>query len=399
MLMTAEILTMAGTNVQTQLSLPVAMLLIFGAAKVLAELFERMRQPGIIGEILAGVVIGPSILNWITPNESVSFLAELGVIFLLFRVGLEVKSTELIKVGRTAAVVGVMGVALPMVCGWGLYRLISKPNIEALFVGAALTATSVGITAQVLASKGVLSDIAGRIILAAAIIDDVLALLVLGVISAVAQGDANYLELGLTSFFAVLFVLLVVRWGEKAAVGIFSAMERSLRIRDGQYALAMIIMFALAALSAKAGVAPIIGAFLAGMAMSDGVTPRVHELTQGAAELLIPFFLVNIGLHLDVSVFRNRSTLVLGIVVLLVAVVAKIAGCGLGALGHGRMTALRVGLGMVPRGEFCFAVVQVGLMLRAIPPQTYGVVVFMAVVSTLLTPVFLKMVFGENAPQ
>jgi Na+:H+ antiporter len=382
-----------------RLSLPVSMLLVFGSAKLLAEIFERLHQPGIIGEILAGVVIGPSLLGWIGPNENLSFLAELGVMFLLFRVGLEVKVSGLKQVGGTGALVGVLGVALPFAAGWGLLRLWGKPEMECLFVGAALTATSVGITAQVLASKGLLNQTASKIILAAAVIDDVLALLVLGVVSSVADRNVNLLELLLTTLFAAGFILLIAGWGSQAARRLIPQLRGQLRIGESQFALAMILLFGLAALSERAGVAPMIGAFLAGMSMAEALPARVHALAQGITELLVPFFLAGIGLRFSLQAFSSRSTLILAVLVLATAVVAKVAGCGIGALKHGRPVALRVAFGMIPRGEFCMVVAQAGLSLKAIPPDTYGIVVFMAVAATLLTPPLLKLAFHGVAPQ
>jgi len=383
-----------------RLSLPVSMLLVFGSAKLLAEIFERLHQPGIVGEILAGVLIGPSVLGWIGPNENISFLAELGVMFLLFRVGLEVRVGELKRVGGTGALVGVLGVALPLVTGWGLLRLWGKPQMESLFVGAALTATSVGITAQVLASKGLLNRTASKIILTAAVIDDVLALLVLGVVSSMADGHVNILELVMTTAFAAGFILLVAGWGSRAAQKVVPHLRTLLRIGESQFALAMILLFGLAALSERAGVAPIIGAFLAGMAMGEALPHRVHDLAHGVAELLVPFFLAGIGLRFSLQAFSSRSTVTLAVLVLLAAICAKVVGCGLGAMKYGRPVALRVGFGMIPRGEFCMVVAQVGLGLKVIPADTYGIVVFMAVGATLLTPPLLKVAFrGVEAEQ
>lgn len=379
-----------------EFTLAVSVLIVFGAAKLLAEIFERLHQPGIVGEILAGVVIGPSVLGWIRPNENLAFLAELGVIFLLFRVGLEVKAPELMEVGATAFMVGVLGVALPFVAGWGLFRLWGKPQMESLFVGAALTATSVGITAHVLATKGLLNRTASRIILAAAVIDDVLALLVLGIISSMASGTVNLLELGLSTSFAVLFILLIAHWGSRTVAKVAPRIQDKLRIGEGEFALAIVLLFGLTALSEKAGVAPIIGAFLAGMAMGNSMTKRVHELTHGVTELLLPFFLAGVGLQFHLDAFANRTTLTLSLLVLFVAVSTKIIGCGLGALRHGRSLALRVGFGMIPRGEFCMVVAQIGLGVKAIPAATYGVVVFMAVAATLITPPLLKLAFREG---
>jgi len=147
------------------LSLAVRMLTIFGSAKLLAELCERLGQPGIIGEILAGVVIGPSVFGWVQPDAITHTMASLGVLFLLFRVGLEVEADELIKLGGTAVTVGVMGVAVPFATGFAFYWLAGRPQMEAVFLGTALTATSVGITAQVLAARNLLSRTAAKIIL------------------------------------------------------------------------------------------------------------------------------------------------------------------------------------------------------------------------------------------
>lgn len=149
-------------------------------------------------------------------------------------------------------------------------------------------------------------------------------------------------------------------------------------------------MSGLAALSERAGVAPIIGAFLAGMAMGEALPHRVHDLAHGDTELLVPFFLAGIGLRLNLEAFSSRSTLALAVLVLLAAILTKVVGCGLGALKHGRPVALRVGFGMIPRGEFCMVVVQAGLGLKVIPADTYGIVAFMAVGATLLTPPLLN---------
>src|ERR1700704_6398393 len=194
-------------------AIPLAMLIVFGSAKLLAEIFERLDQPGIVGEILAGVLIGPSVLNWIAPNLLLTSLADLGVMFLLFRVGLEVKSSELIRVGGTAFLVATIGVIVPFVCGWGIMRLWGYAQLESAFVGAAMVATSVGITATVLASQGLLHHQTSRIILAAAVVDDVLGLVVLAVVSSAARGQVNVLEIALTALLAIGFTIIVAKWG------------------------------------------------------------------------------------------------------------------------------------------------------------------------------------------
>ena len=160
----------------------------------------------------------------------------------------------------------------------------------------------------------------------------------------------------------------------------------------------MVLLFGLAALSERAGVAPIVGAFLAGMAMADSLPHRVHDFARGITELLVPFFLAGIGLRFSLQAFSARSTLLLAVLVLITAIVTKVVGCGIGALKHGRPVAIRVGLGMIPRGEFCMVVAQVGMGLKAIPPDTYGIVVFVAVFATVLTPPLLKWAFRGVEP-
>ena len=375
--------------------LPLSMLVVFGSAKLLDELMERLGQPGIVGQILAGVLIGPHVLGWLTPNEFLAALAELGVMFLLFRVGLEVKSSELMHVGGTASLVAVLGVAVPFVLGSGLLLLWGHPRIEAAFTGAAMVATSVGITAQVLAAKGLLQHLASRIILGAAIIDDVRGLLILALVSSLARDRVNLLDLAITGVLALAFTIIVAAWGTKAMKLVFPRLLRVLKGSEVQFTLAMILLFALAAMSAYAGVAAIIGAFMAGMALAESVTQRVHSLTQGVTELLVPFFLVGIGLNFDLRAFANPSTLWLALAVLAVAILSKFVGCAAGAWRLGWADARRVGVGMIPRGEVGMVVAQLGLSLGVIEQNIYAVVVFMSLATTLAAPPLLKLAFRK----
>jgi Kef-type K+ transport system membrane component KefB len=382
---------MGAVSAPTDVSL--AMLIVFGSAKLLAEVFERLKQPGIVGEILAGVLIGPSVLAWIAPDDFLSALAHLGVMFLLFRVGLEVKASELIRVGGTATMVATLGVVVPFFLGWGILRLWGEPHVESVFTGAAMVATSVGITAQVLVGKGLMQSRAAKIILAAAVIDDVLGLLVLGVVSSLARGHVNLAGLATTAGMAIGFTILVATWGSRAAVRLVPRMQERLRLGESQFALSMCLLFALSLLAVWVGVAAIVGAFLAGMALSETVGPRVRDLAHGVTELLVPFFLAGVGMHLDLRALGNRSTLLLALAILVAAVVSKLAGCGLGALRTGRADAFRIGVGMVPRGEVGLVVAQIGLAMGVIAQHVYGVVVFMAVMTTLIAPPMLAIAF------
>lgn len=385
--MTTDFCLLAATGEAARL--PLEMFIVFGAAKLFGELFERLKQPGIVGEILAGILIGPSVLGWIAPGEFLNALAELGVMFLLFRVGLEVKASELAQVGGRATLVAVLGVIVPFFMGWGILLLWNAPQIEAIFVGAAMVATSVGITAQVLAAKGLMQTRAARIILAAAVVDDVLGLLVLAVVSGLARGQVRVADLVVTAVAAIGFTILVATWGTRAAETVVPRVRKKLRVAEAEFALSMTLLFGLALLAVYAGVAAIIGAFLAGMALSESVGERVHDLAHGVTELLVPFFLAGIGLHLSLGAFGSSETLILALVILAAAILSKFVGCGAAALRLGRADATRIGIGMIPRGEVGLVVAQIGMRLGVIAEHIYGVVVFMAVATTIIAPPLL----------
>jgi Kef-type K+ transport system membrane component KefB len=377
--------------------LPLAMLIVFGSAKLLAEIFERLNLPGIVGEILAGVLIGPSALHWVAPSPLLTTLAEIGVMFLLFRVGLEVKATELMKLGPIATLVACCGVVVPFLLGWLILRMWGQPQIEAVFVGASMVATSVGITARVLAAKGLLEQRSSQIILAAAVIDDVLGLLVLALVSSVAKGKVDALEIALSCALASGFVVVVAKCGSGAMERIVPRFGSRMRIEDSEFALAMVLLFALSLAAIYTGVAAIVGAFLAGMALSGTASTRVRDLTHGTTELLVPFFLAGIGLQVDLETFRHPKTLLLTGIIIAAAVVSKLIGCGLASLGLGRRDAVRIGFGMVPRGEVGMVVAQIGLTLGVVSRPIYGVVVAMAVASTIIAPPLLAFAYRETA--
>jgi Kef-type K+ transport system membrane component KefB len=379
--------------------IPLSMLVVFASAKLLSEIFERLGQPGIVGEILAGILIGPHILGWMAPNDVLRVLSDLGVMFLLFRVGLEVKASELMRVGGSATVVAIAGVILPFAMGWGISALWGQSRIESVFTGAAMVATSVGITAQVLAARGLLDTRAARVILAAAVVDDVLGLIVLALVSDMAHGAVQYLDVALTGGLAIGFTLFVAMFGTRAVRRVMPRVQAKLALAEGEFALAMTLLFALSVVAVYAGVAAIVGAFLAGMALSETADHRVAELTNGVAELLVPFFLASIGLHFDTSAFSTPSTLGLAALILLAAIVSKFVACGLAAFRMGRRDAIRVGVGMIPRGEVGMVVAQIGLRMNVMSESVYGIIVFMSVATTLVAPPLLKLAFRGEAPR
>ncbi len=371
--------------------------IMLAAAKFMAELFERLRQPAVAGEIVAGILIGPSLLNLAAPTEITSILAEIGVIFLLFNVGLETKPAAIFKVGKSAAMVAMLGVVLPFIAGWLLMRAWGSTSVESLFVGTALVATSVGITARVLSAMGLLDAPTARIILGAAVIDDILGLLVLAVVSSMAVGAVNYVEIITTAALAIGFTVFVAVVAAPVVTRVAPRADR-LRSGHGMFILGLVLCLGLSVAAAFIGVAAIIGSFLAGMAMAEASEdhPNMHRQINGVTEFLVPFFLVNIGMQLRLDVFRSPSVVVLCVLVTLVAVATKLFGCGLGAINLGIKRAAQVGMGMVPRGEVGIIVAQIGLSLAVIGPELYGVVLFMAVATTLIAPPFLKILYGNE---
>jgi Kef-type K+ transport system membrane component KefB len=343
------------------------------------------------------------VLGWIAPNDTLKAFSDLGVMFLLFDAGLQVKASELLRVGGTATVAAALGVVATFFGGWGILAAWGAPRMEAIFVATALVATSVGITASALSARGLLHQVASRIILAAAVIDDVMGLIVLAIVSGMARGRINLLDIALTAGLAAAFTVIIAKWGGSLVGRILPyvhSRERSTaRVEEAEFHVALVLLFALAALALYTGVAAIVGAFLAGLALSESAGGRVRDLTRGVSELLVPFFLVGIGLRLDLALFRSKSAIGLALLILAMVIVTKVAGCGLGALGAGWGNALKVGLGMIPRGEVTMAVAQMGLSLAIIRPEMYAVVVFVAVATTLLTPVLLKIAFRFPLPE
>jgi len=374
-----------------------SLFIMLAAAKLMAEIFERLKQPAVVGEILAGVIIGPSVLGWVAPSDLISILAEIGVIFLLFTVGLETKPQSIFQVGRRAMIVAVLGVVLPFIAGYFIAVAWDGSFVEAMFIGAAMVATSVGITARVLGSMGLLDKETSRIILGAAVIDDILGLIILSLVSAVSQGSVSYAGLAKTSAAAILFTAFVALIGSRIMNRLAPSVER-LHVSKPFFNLGLILCLGLSVASLYIGVAAIIGAFLAGMALAEATEGNkgMHRLTSGVTEFLVPFFLVSIGMQLDLGIFRDASVVALAVIVTIAAVVTKFVGCGLGAYGMTKREMAQVGVGMVPRGEVGIVVAQIGLGLGVISAQFFGSVLFMAVATTLIAPPLIKLFYSED---
>ena len=359
------------------------------AAKVGDEVFKRIGQPTIVGEILGGVVVGPAVLGLYQVNAETLLFAEIGVVLLLFQVGVETRLHDLVRVGPTAVAVGGLGVALPFVGGLGLGFALGYPIEVGVFLAAALVATSVGITSGVLGSLGALGTMSGRVILGAAVIDDVLAMLILAVATGLAAGGVSLDRIAILIGLALAFIGIVVIGGTRLL-----RRRRSL-LTDPEFAQTpflpgMIIMLGLAALAATIGLAAIIGAFLAGMVVGESSEKHaLEEEVAPVAAFFTPFFFGSIGAQIDLVGLADWAVLATLVLVVAVAIATKFAGALLGAARLGWRRAVLVAAGMVPRGEVGIVVAGLGLQLGAIDPSIYSVVVGMAIITTLLVPPFL----------
>ena len=340
------------------------------------------------------MLIGPSVLGWIAPNEFLTALSDLGAMFLLFRVGLEVKSSELMKVGGTATLVACSGVVVPFLMGWGILILWGSPSNEAIFVGASMVATSVGITAQVLSAKGLLHDVSSKIILAAAVIDDVLGLLVLAVVSSLTHGKLNILELALTAALAVAFTVIVAKWGTHTMGRVVPHVNKNLRVGEAQFALSMSLLFALSLAAVYIGVAAIVGAFLAGLALAESTgheSPGPGAWRDGIVGSLLPCRYRAARGACRHS--RTPSTAMLAIVILVAAVAFEIYRLRSGRVGtrQGGCSAHRCRYDSTGRGGDGGGTNRA--RFRNHLSKVYGVVVFMSVATTIVAPPLIKVTF------
>ena len=343
-----------------------AVLLAFSAALFGAKLFgglaERMGQPAVLGELVAGILLGSSVLGLVPLSDAIFVLAEIGVVLLLFEVGLETNLEDLVRVGAPALAVALAGMLLPFAGGYLVSRALGYETLTATFVGAALTATSIGITARVLSELEVLATREGQIILGAAVADDVLGLVILAVVSKVSGGgqiDAATVAKSTGLAIGFLAVALIVAWAAK-----------------------------------KADSAPIVGAFAAGMALAR--TNRRHDIDHAlkpVVDIFAPVFFVYVGASVDVKllnpfVAENRPALLLGLLLTVIGFLGKFAA---GFCAWGKVRRSFIGAGMVPRGEVGLIFASVGLATEALPDRVFVAVLVAVFATTFVAPPMLKM--------
>jgi Kef-type K+ transport system membrane component KefB len=390
---------------------------IFFLAKVAGEIFERLHQPAIIGELFVGIMLGTayfsSQLELESSHEILEVLSELGVIFLLFIIGLETKFSELRRVGKLAISVGILGVAFPF--GFGLVLMLAWGGsiIIAAFVGTALVATSIGITARVLRDMGVMNTKKARIIMGAAVIDDVLGMIVLTVVTGLGAAHSLSLwDLALVIVEAIIFILFIMYYGEKiirkltgerVILGMRVTDKKRDRLaklqqKNAPFIVALILCLGFSAVAVIFfKLAAIIGAFLAGMMFAE-VRERFQlvEKMEPINDFLVPFFFVVIGMQVNLLILYDFNLVILLIVMTALAVAGKMIGSYMATPGMEQRSRLIIGVGMMPRGEVGIIVASVGFSLSVITDDLYSVIIFMSIITTLMAPPLLKYLFSKD---
>jgi Kef-type K+ transport system membrane component KefB len=378
------------------------LVVILAVAKVAGHLAQHLGQPAVLGELIGGVLVGKSVLGWVNPSfETIQMLSELGVLILLFAIGLETDLGELVKVSATSFAVAIVGVAVPFALGFVACRLLGLPISVSITAGATLTATSVGITARVLSDLGRLRDPEGQIILGAAVIDDVLGLVILTIVTEVGQrNEVSVMGIITTSASAIGFLLAAIAFGKLAAAPLFRWVGR-IELPGTQTAAALIAAFGMAWLAERCGSAMIIGAFAAGVAVA--AVPQIHEIERGVMQIghfFVPLFFVTVGASVDVtaldpSMASSRLALATAVALIVAGVVGKLAA-GYAPFWY-RGNKLVIGVGMIPRGEVGLIFAQTGLASGAFDPGLFGGVTLMVIVTTLLAPPLLKLLLRTRS--
>lgn len=360
--------------------------IIIVVAKLFGEIAQRMGQPAVLGELLAGVALAtPWFPVWDAHQPVLHAFAELGVIVLLFQIGLHTDLRALRKVGGSAVTVAGVGVVLPFAGGFLVARALGIDVLPSLVCGAALTATSIGISARVLSDLGRLQTPEGQVVLGAAVIDDVIGLIILSVVSGLAAGGAVSMSaIAVTSAVAVGFIVVALGMGSFAIPPVFALVER-VRTTGALGVIALAFAFALAWVAVRSGSAMIIGAFAAGLILHP--TPQRREIEStvtSIGHLVVPIFFASVGASVDLRALATPLALTAGGALVVVGIAGKVAAGYAPWWFEGNK--LLIGVAMVPRGEVGLIFAQMGLASKAISPALFGALMLMVVVTTFLTP-------------
>ena len=381
------------------------------AAKIFAELFHRIKMPVVLGELLAGIIVGPFALGGIPIvsgeplvilDETVRHIGEISAIVILFIAGLEITPREFLKGGAASFTVGSIGVIVPFFVGYYVFTaIIGLEAIQSLLIATALTATSIAISIQVLTELGKMKSKEARLILGAAIVDDILAIAALSVVTTMVQTgnttpnviDISFLILKILGLFAVVLV------GAILIVPRILHVERLWRSEGSVEGITTAAFFGTAGIAAFVGLSPIVGAFSIGMAVaSTRVIKQIEEYVSKLGIIFAPLFFAIIGAQVDLRGVNLNVLYVAGIMVA-VAIITKLIGCGLPAmifLKGNKTKAMKVGIGMISRGEVGLIVAGVGVSSGALSTDIYTSVIIMVAVTTIITPIWLKMAYKKE---
>lgn len=380
-----------GAAAAETLPILVSLFILLLGAKIGEEVFRRLGQPAVVGELLGGFVVGPYALDLVTIGQTELVFAELGVVILLFAVGLEVRTDDLFAVGRPAVLTAIIAMALPIAAGFGLAMALGESTTASAFVGLALAATSIGITSKVLRDMGVMDRRFARVVIGAALVDDILALVLIGLATGFAEGDvsAGTLLVGVAGIGLVLLGFLAAR----RARGLPSTVFTWPRFADTPLLPSFMVMLLVALLAAAIGLAAIIGAFVAGLIIAEtGAREEVEHEIKPLGALFTPFFFAVTGAQLNLGALLDPGVLVLAVTLAVLGVVTKTAGGLLGARSIGRWGSAAVGFGMVPRGEVGIVVATVGLGAGVIGDDLFAAVMVAVILTTVVAPYLLAWV-------
>jgi Kef-type K+ transport system membrane component KefB len=384
----------------------IAVCVLLFAAKLMAELFVRLKLPIVLGELVAGMVVGPfAIGSFFTINGDsivriggeIKILGEIGAIVILFIAGLEMTPREFIRGGKAAFTVGALGVIVPFFVGFFVFQLFGFQAYQAMLVATALTATSIAISVQVLSEFGKLKSPEARLIIGAAVVDDILAIAVLSVITSLGVtdtvdiADATFTILKVLGFFAAMAIVAVFVVPKIAS-------SRMWKAGGSVEGVVTAVFFGTAGLAASIGLSPILGSFVVGMALaSSKVFERVEHYISKLGLIFAPLFFAIIGAQVDLRGI-TPEILVLAAIVIAVAITTKLVGCGLPAwmFLKNKQQARRVGIGMISRGEVGLIVAGVGLTSGVLTSNVYSTIILMVAATTLITPIWLKLEYRKE---
>jgi Kef-type K+ transport system membrane component KefB len=374
----------------------IALAAIIVATKLFGELARRFAQPTVLGELLAGVIVGGSMLGVVDPRDpAMHALGDLGLFVLIFQIGLHTDVRSLRRVGGSAITVAVAGVVLPFVGGFFATRALGASALAAVIAGASLTATSMAISARVLGDKGALRTREGQVVLGAALADDVIGLIILSIVVALAAGTSvSVSDVARISAVSVGFIVIALAVGRYAVPPLFRVLD-TVRANGALGMLGIAFGLLLAALAVASGTAMIIGAFVAGMILHP--TPHRHEIERATGQIghfLVPVFFAVVGASVDLAALASRPALEAGAALIAVGVAGKVlAGFAPWSFKGNK---LLIGVAMVPRGEVGLIFAQMGLATGAIAPQLFAAIMLMVVVTTFVTPPLLGAVIRRD---